>query len=189
MTSERAEHNGVLEDLCDHAAQLISAADARLLKLSIRTGDTAVELEWSPAATAAASTAPTAAPPGVLAVPAEPVPAEAVQAQPVQAQPVPAEAVQAAATELESLHHLRAEMVGTFYSAPEPGADPFVCVGDEVQAGQQVAILEVMKLMTPVEADRPGRVVDVLVSDGTPVEYGTALIALDTTPQACRNTG
>ncbi|MFI0450362.1 acetyl-CoA carboxylase biotin carboxyl carrier protein [Actinomadura sp. 6N118] len=174
MTSGRAEHNGVLEDLCDHAAQLISAADARLLKLSIRAGDTAVELEWSPATAAS-----TAAPPGVLAVPAQPVPAEAVQA----------EAVHATATELESLHYLRAEMVGTFYSAPEPGAEPFIGVGDEVQAGQQVAILEVMKLMTPVEADRPGRVVDVLVTDGTPVEYGATLVALDISPQACRNAG
>lgn len=184
MTSERAEHNGVLEDLCDHAAQLISAADARLLKLSIRAGDTAVELEWSPAAAAS-----TAASPAVLPVPAQPVLAQPVPSEAVPIQPVPSEPVQGTATELESLHYLRAEMVGTFYSAPEPGAEPFVGVGDEVQAGQQVAILEVMKLMTPVEADRPGRVVDVLVPDGTPVEYGATLIALDTSPQACRNAG
>ncbi|TDC72092.1 hypothetical protein E1200_00260 [Actinomadura sp. GC306] len=80
-------------------------------------------------------------------------------------------------------------MVGTFYSAPEPGAEPFVAVGDEVRAGQQIAILEVMKLMTPVAADRAGRVVEVLVPDGTPVEFGTGLIAVDTSAQALTTPG
>jgi acetyl-CoA carboxylase biotin carboxyl carrier protein len=80
-------------------------------------------------------------------------------------------------------------MVGTFYSAPEPGAEPFVTVGDEVRAGQQIAILEVMKLMTPVGADRAGRVAEVLVPDGTSVEYGTGLIALDTSVQALGTPG
>lgn len=154
MASERAEQHDVLGDVCNHATQLISAANARLLRLSVQAGDIAVELEWSPATTSTA---------------------ESPDALPVPAQPEPG-----AATEPESLHYIRAEMVGTFYRAPEPGAQPFVSVGDEVQVGQQVAILEVMKLMTPVGADRAGRVVDVLVCDGTPVEYGTSLIALDT---------
>jgi acetyl-CoA carboxylase biotin carboxyl carrier protein len=154
VTSERAEHHGVLEDVCNHAAQLISAANARLLRLTVRAGDVVVELEWPPSAVG---------------------PAESLRALAVAAEPEPG-----AATELESLHYIRAEMVGTFYRATEPGAEPFVSAGDEVQVGQQVATLEVMKLMTPVAADRAGRVVDVLVRDGSPVEYGASLIALDT---------
>jgi acetyl-CoA carboxylase biotin carboxyl carrier protein len=71
-----------------------------------------------------------------------------------------------------------APTVGTFYRAPEPGAEPFVREGDEVQAGQQVAILEAMKLMNPIEADRSGRVVRVLVPDGESVEYGQPLFVI-----------
>jgi acetyl-CoA carboxylase biotin carboxyl carrier protein len=67
-------------------------------------------------------------------------------------------------------------MVGTFYRAAEPGAAPFVQVGDPVETGQQVGIVEVMKLMTPVEADRPGRVVAILADDAVPVEHGQPLI-------------
>ncbi|XVQ06608.1 acetyl-CoA carboxylase biotin carboxyl carrier protein [Spirillospora sp. CA-255316] len=72
---------------------------------------------------------------------------------------------------------IAASTVGVFYHAPEPGAPPFVAVGDDVSAGQQVGIIEAMKLMIPVTADRAGKVLDVLVADATPVEYGQALLA------------
>ncbi|GAA5069189.1 acetyl-CoA carboxylase biotin carboxyl carrier protein [Thermocatellispora tengchongensis] len=73
--------------------------------------------------------------------------------------------------------HIGAPTVGVFYRAPEPGAEPFVAVGDTVAAGQQVGIVEAMKLMIPVQAERAGRVVEVLVEDATQVEYGEPLIA------------
>lgn len=73
---------------------------------------------------------------------------------------------------------IRAPMVGTFYHASEPGGRPFVAAGEVVESGQQVGILEAMKLMNAIEADRVGRVVEVLVPDGTPVEYDQPLIAL-----------
>jgi acetyl-CoA carboxylase biotin carboxyl carrier protein len=76
-------------------------------------------------------------------------------------------------------HYVCATSVGTFYRAPEPGADPFVVEGSTVGKGQQVGIIEAMKLMLPVEADRSGRVAQVLVEDGQPVEYGDRLFALD----------
>nr|WTA68391.1 acetyl-CoA carboxylase, biotin carboxyl carrier protein [Micromonospora sp. NBC_00855] len=76
------------------------------------------------------------------------------------------------------LHYVCAPMVATLYLAPSPGADPFVSEGDRVVPGQQVAILEAMKMMIPVEADRAGEVVKVLVPNATPVEYGERLIAL-----------
>lgn len=73
---------------------------------------------------------------------------------------------------------VRAPLVGTFYRAPKPGAPPFVEVGDIVQVGQQVAIVEAMKLMNTVVADRAGRVSEVLVDDGQPVEFDQLLILL-----------
>jgi acetyl-CoA carboxylase biotin carboxyl carrier protein len=77
-----------------------------------------------------------------------------------------------------SWHVVHAPAIGTFYHAPEPGKPPFVRPGAVVEAGQQVGIIEAMKLMLPVEADRTGRVVDVLVPDGQPVQYGEPLIEL-----------
>ncbi|MGW4696279.1 acetyl-CoA carboxylase biotin carboxyl carrier protein [Kitasatospora sp. YST-16] len=75
--------------------------------------------------------------------------------------------------------HVRAPMVGTFYRSPEPGAPPFVSVGDTVAVGQPIGILEVMKMMSPVEADTAGRVVEILAEDGTPVEFQQRLIAVE----------
>ena len=73
---------------------------------------------------------------------------------------------------------LAAQAVGVFYRSPEPGADPFVREGDVVTTGQQIAIIEAMKLMLPVEAERAGRIVEVLKGDGESVEYGEPLFAL-----------
>jgi len=78
-----------------------------------------------------------------------------------------------------ALSYIRAEMVGTFYHASEPGAKPFVAAGDLVEPGQQVGILEVMKLMTPVNADLCGRIVEFLVANGEAVEYGQPLLAVE----------
>jgi acetyl-CoA carboxylase biotin carboxyl carrier protein len=74
--------------------------------------------------------------------------------------------------------HLTSPGVGVFYHASEPGAEPFVSVGSMVRRGQQVGIIEAMKLMIPIEADRDGRITEVLKPDGEPVEYGEALFAL-----------
>lgn len=73
---------------------------------------------------------------------------------------------------------VRSPIVGTFYRAPEQGGTPFVSTGDVVHAGQQVAIVEAMKLMNPVHATADGRVLDILLDDGTPVEYDQELILL-----------
>jgi acetyl-CoA carboxylase biotin carboxyl carrier protein len=75
-------------------------------------------------------------------------------------------------------HEVTAPSVGTFYRRPEPGAKPFVVEGDVVRVGQQVGIVEAMKLMIPVEADRAGRVEKILRQDGDAVEYGEPLFAL-----------
>ena len=72
-----------------------------------------------------------------------------------------------------------APMVGTVYLAPEPGENPFISVGDEVQAGDTMFIIEAMKTMNPVSAPRDGRVERVLVGNATPVEYGEVLALVD----------
>ncbi len=70
-------------------------------------------------------------------------------------------------------------MVGTVYRSPEPGASPFVEVGDTVSAGQTILIVEAMKHMNEVAAPRAGRVVEILVTDGQPVEYGEPLMIVE----------
>ncbi|KQV17135.1 MULTISPECIES: biotin/lipoyl-containing protein [unclassified Kitasatospora] len=100
--------------------------------------------------------------------------------QPVAATAAPAEAVPPApVAEDGALGYLCAPMVGTFYHAREPGAPPLVSVGDLVTPGQPVGILEVMKMMSTVEADAAGRVVEILTPDATAVEFGQRLIALE----------
>jgi acetyl-CoA carboxylase biotin carboxyl carrier protein len=78
-----------------------------------------------------------------------------------------------------ALKEIRSPMVGTFYRAPEPGADPYVSVGSRVTAGQTVCIIEAMKIMNEIEAEIAGVVREVLVDDTTPVEYGQLLFRVD----------
>ena len=70
-------------------------------------------------------------------------------------------------------------MVGTAYLGPQPGASPFVAVGDTVREGQTLFIIEAMKVMNQIPAPRAGRVIEILVVDGTPVEFGQILAVLE----------
>lgn len=74
---------------------------------------------------------------------------------------------------------LTSPMVGTFYRAPSPGANPFVKVGDTVKKGQVVCIIEAMKLLNEVEADMDGTVKEVCVENGQPVEFGQSLFIIE----------
>ena len=74
---------------------------------------------------------------------------------------------------------VRAPMVGTVYLTPEPGAPPFIAVGAEVREGQTLLIIEAMKVMNPIRAARGGRVVNLLVANGDPVEYGELLLIIE----------
>ena len=82
------------------------------------------------------------------------------------------------AAEEDGRHPIKAPLVGTFYSAPQPGADPFVKVGDVVEPGQTVAIVEAMKLMNQVPTDIKGTVAEIVVEDGQWVEFEQTLILL-----------
>ena len=85
----------------------------------------------------------------------------------------------AVAAEVENRHPILAPLVGTVYRAGQPGADPFVKVGDVVEPGQTVVIVEAMKLMNQVQSDVKGTVSEVLVEDGQWVEFEQVLIYLD----------
>jgi len=102
-----------------------------------------------------------------------PVPV-AIPAAPAAA--VPAPAAPAPAT---TLKEVRSPMVGTFYKAPEPGAEPYVTVGSRIAAGQTVCIIEAMKIMNEIEAEVAGVVREVCVEDAQPVEYGQVLFRVE----------
>ena len=113
--------------------------------------------------------------PEPAAPPLMPVPAAALGATP------PAEAPLAPETPAEStedLYVMKSPIVGTFYAAPSPNAPPFVNVGDTVQLGQVLCIIEAMKLMNELEAEVAGEIARVYVESGQPVEYGQSLFAI-----------
>jgi len=105
----------------------------------------------------------------MLAPPAAPAPAPAASAEPAAAPPPPAARGQ----------QITAPMVGTFYSGPAPGAKPFVEIGTEVKPGDTLCVIEAMKMMNPIEAETAGRVVSILVENGSPVEFGQALFIIE----------
>tara|TARA_B100000965_G_C19117567_1_gene551827 strand:+ start:50 stop:535 length:486 start_codon:yes stop_codon:yes gene_type:complete len=113
-----------------------------------------------------------AAPVVPVAQAAAPVPVVDV---PVQGESAPA-APPAAAGSRSDLVDVTAPMVGTFYTAPAPGEAPFVEIGNRINAGQTICILEAMKLMNELEAEVAGEVVEILVDNGTPVEFGQVLM-------------
>src|SRR6266853_2779610 len=78
----------------------------------------------------------------------------------------------------EDLHLIKSPIVGTFYGAPSPGAEAFVKVGAQVEAGQTLCIVEAMKLMNEIESDASGEVIRVYVENGQPVEYGQPLFGI-----------
>ncbi|MEV4464766.1 biotin/lipoyl-containing protein [Micromonospora echinofusca] len=142
--------DAVLAGLRRHARHLVAELPGPLRRVRLRGGDTVLEVEWH-------------------GTPAECVPA----ADAMRPAPPPAVAPP------PDRYVVRSPIVGTFYRAPEPGAAPFVAVGDPVRPGQVVGVVEAMKLMNEVSAERGGRVVEVLATDGQPVEYDQPLVALD----------
>ncbi len=115
------------------------------------------------------------------ALPAAALPAAALGG--VEVAPAPAPAPAGSPTEeaepASGLLEVLSPMVGTFYRAPASGADPFVSVGDRVEAGQTLCILEAMKLMNELESDVAGVVREIAVENAEPVEYGALLFRIE----------
>ncbi|MFJ5615031.1 acetyl-CoA carboxylase biotin carboxyl carrier protein [Micromonospora sp. NPDC093243] len=148
--------DAVLAGLRRHAQHLVAELAGPVRRVRLRSGETVLEVEWHGSAAPSGATADEAPP--------ESRPAPAAGAEPPEPQTRPV---------------VRSPIVGTFYRAPEPGAAPFVAVGDVLRPGQVVGIVEAMKLMNEVTTDRGGRVAAVLADDGQPVEYDQPLVALE----------
>ena len=110
----------------------------------------------------------------VFAAPAAIAP---VAAAPVAAAPAPAVSAAPAVRDLSNAQ--KSPMVGTFYNAPGPNAPAFVEIGQQVKAGDTLCIIEAMKLMNEIEAEKSGVIKEILVDNGTPVEYGEPLFIIE----------
>lgn len=138
----------------DEARDLIKRLEGSTVqRFSVEAGDTKIEIERGMPAGVVAGAAPVAA-----------------------AAAVGEEA--AGAPELDGRHPIKAPLVGTFYRASQPGTPPFVNEGDTVDEGQVVAIVEAMKLMNQVQADKAGKVAEILADDGAWVEFEQVLMYL-----------
>ncbi|HEX3886740.1 MAG TPA: acetyl-CoA carboxylase biotin carboxyl carrier protein [Phenylobacterium sp.] len=150
--------------------------DARLVRrladILTETGLSEIEVEHSGLKIRVAKTL-TAAPQQVAYAP-PPAPVAAPAAA-VAASAAPAEA---AAPARAAGDEVKSPMVGSVYLQPEPGAEPFVKVGDTVTAGQTMMIIEAMKTMNPIPAPKAGKIVAILVEDGQPVEFGEPLAVI-----------
>lgn len=140
--------------------------DSGINEIELAEGERSVRLRKDPTPVVQAMTQPTMAPVATSAAPAPVAPA------PQAAAPAPTEAAKPAGKTID------APMVGTFYTAPSPDAKAFVSVGDKVKKGQTVCIIEAMKTMNQIEAEIDGTVTEVLIEDGTPVEYGEPLFTI-----------
>ncbi len=115
----------------------------------------------------------------VFTMPA-PMPGYAMPPQGAPAGPAPAAAAASeSAAPSAKTHEVKSPIVGTFYRAPAPDADPYVQVGQHVDNGTTLCIIEAMKLMNEIESDAAGKVVKILVENGQPVEYGQPLFVLE----------
>jgi len=92
---------------------------------------------------------------------------------------VPAPAPETTEADEPSGHLVRSPMVGTFYRAPSPGAKPFVSEGEQVGLGDTLCIIEAMKILNQIEADKAGKVTRILIENGQPVEYNQPLFVIE----------
>ena len=143
-------------------------AESGIAELEITEGEGKVKIVKSAAQTGAVGYAPatTVMMPTPAAAPAAPAP--------VAASPVAESAPAAAPTG----HRLASPMVGTFYRASSPGGAPFVSIGDSVTEGQTLCVIEAMKLMNEIPADKTGVIKEILAEHGQPVEFGQALFVI-----------
>ena len=144
--------------------------ESGIAEIEITEGEEAVRISRCP------TSAPAAAAPA--AAPAHPAPAAPPAALEAPKQPTADVPVGSPGESDEQGHRVLAPMVGTFYRASGPTADPFVGVGDQINAGDTLCIIEAMKMMNQIEADVAGRVISIEAENGEPVEYGQLLFVI-----------
>lgn len=140
--------------------------ESGIAEIEIKEGEEAVRISRMPTGAAAHAAAHAAA--------VAPAPAPAA-APPV----LPAAAAEPPGKPKANEHVITAPMVGTFYGSPSPGAKPFVEIGDEIKVGQVLCIIEAMKMMNQIEADKAGRITSVMARNGDPVEFGQPLFVVE----------
>ena len=140
--------------------------ESGIAELEIKEGEESVRISRQ-------STLPpaVAAAPMPVAMPAAPAPAPAA--------PAAAAAAPAPAAPSTSGHEVKSPMVGTFYSAASPTSSPFVTEGQQVSVGDMLCIIEAMKMMNQIEADKSGKITAILVQDGSPVEFDQVLFTIE----------
>ncbi len=141
-------------------------SESGISELEITEGDGRVRIVKAPPAVAPAIA------PAPLQTIAAPLATGSAAVDAAQAEPPPAPALPAG-------HVVKSPMVGTFYRASQPGADPFVKVGSTVKEGDTLCLVEAMKLLNEIEADKAGTVKAILVENGQPVEYGQPLFVIE----------
>jgi acetyl-CoA carboxylase biotin carboxyl carrier protein len=147
------------DDLFDkvsrEAHELLKKAGGPVTRVSVQSGDHRIEIEWDP------SVAPAPIMGGVLLAMGDGAGAGV------------------GAADTSGLTPVTAPLVGTYYRSPEPGAKPFVEVGDIVEPEQEIGIIEAMKIMNRIVADTGGKVAELVVNDGEMVEFGQTLMLLE----------
>lgn len=167
MSEKKAQNGGGIEPkLVRELAAILS--ETGLTEIEVEHGDLKLRLARSVTFAAPAPTPAHVAAPAPIAHPA-PAPA-AVPAPPAAAP---------AADHRSNPNAVLSPMVGTAYLSPEPGAPTFVKVGDTVNEGQTLLVVEAMKTFNPIPAPRAGKVKEILVGDAQPVEFGEALVILE----------
>jgi acetyl-CoA carboxylase biotin carboxyl carrier protein len=147
--------------------------ESSLDNLELRRGGTRIRLSKSPGGAAVIAEAPAARPSGATAASAPPAAASEAPAASEAAAPSVAETPSTKLVDIES------PMVGTFYRAPSPEADPYVEVGGTVAAGDVLCVIEAMKLMNELECEVAGRIVEICVENAEPVDFGQVLFRVD----------
>jgi acetyl-CoA carboxylase biotin carboxyl carrier protein len=154
----------LLDELRAQAVRIAADLPDQLQRVALRAGEVSVEVEWK-------------APGQYMAAP--PVAAQPAVATPSPVPVVAAPAVQAAPAADDNRTPVTAPLVGTFYRASQPTAPPFVRVGDVVEPGQPLAIIEAMKLLNEIKSDIRARVLEIFAENGEIVEFGQKLMELE----------
>jgi acetyl-CoA carboxylase biotin carboxyl carrier protein len=149
--------------------------DADVNEFALETPEYKVQVKRGAEIIHIAAPAPVAPAPVIVAAPSV---AAVTQSAPVVS-PAAIEAAPALEKPVTTGHQVKAPIVGTFYRSSSPDAPPFAQVGDKVEAGQVLCIIEAMKLMNEIESDKAGTIKEILVQNAQPVEYGQALFVIE----------
>ena len=150
----------------------------KLIELLEESGIAEIEIKEGEEAVRISRAGPAAGMVPVAQVMQMPPPA-AVPGRAPELQPATLPGESAAAKPKANEHVITAPMVGTFYAAPSPGAKSFVEIGDEIEVGQVLCVIEAMKMMNQIEADKAGRITSIMARNGDPVEFGQPLFVIE----------